>query len=82
MIAELQDLYEIPPSAGAFYLYPKVPWGNSVSFVESAIAKGLLLIPGSIFSRHQTQFRLSYAATDETLDRGIAILRTMAENPE
>lgn len=82
VIAGLQDLYEIPPSAGAFYLYPKVPWGNSVSFVESAIAKGLLLIPGSIFSRHQTHFRLSYAATDETLDRGIAILRTMAENPE
>jgi aspartate/methionine/tyrosine aminotransferase len=39
------------------------------------------VIPGSIFSQHKTHFRISYAATQETLERGIEILRSLAQNP-
>lgn len=81
MVEGLKDLYEIPVSGGAFYLYPKVPWGDSVTFVEAAIEQGLLVIPGSIFSQHKTHFRISYAATQETLERGMEILRSLAKNP-
>jgi aspartate aminotransferase/aminotransferase len=38
----------------------------------------LLIIPGNIFSRHDTHFRISFAAADETLDRGIEILQRLA----
>jgi aspartate aminotransferase/aminotransferase len=38
-----------------------------------------LIIPGNVFSRHDTHFRLSYAADDHALDRGIAILNRLAQ---
>ena len=36
MLTGLADLYEIAHPGGAFYLYPKVPWGDSDSFVRKA----------------------------------------------
>ena len=35
--------------------------------------------PGNVFSRHDTHFRLSYAAADATIDRGIEILNHLAK---
>jgi len=43
-------------------------------FVEHAIARGVLIIPGKVFSKHDTHFRLSFAAKEETLARGLAVL--------
>ncbi len=62
---------------GAFYVFPKVPWGTAEQFVHQAIAQGLLIIPGNIFSRRDTHFRISYAAPDATIDRGIEVLRKL-----
>lgn len=78
IVEGLQDLYELTIPGGAFYLYPKLPWGTGESFVARAIERELLIIPGSIFSRHDTHFRISFAASDQTLDRGIEILRDLA----
>ena len=39
----------------------------------------LLLVPGGIFSARDTHFRISYAASDATIDRGLAVLREMAK---
>jgi len=63
---------------GAFYIFPKAPGGSGTQFVTKAIEKGLLIIPGNIFSQHDTHFRISYAASDETIHRGIELLRTLA----
>jgi len=38
----------------------------------------LLIIPGSVFSEKKTHFRISYAATFDTLGRGIEILNSIA----
>jgi aspartate aminotransferase/aminotransferase len=65
-------------AGGAFYLFVKAPWGTATQFVEEAIRNQLLIIPGSVFSRRDTHFRLSYAAEDRTLDRGIEILNKIA----
>ena len=46
--------------------------------MTEAIRHNLLVIPGGVFSRRDTHFRISYAASDETLDRGIAILNALA----
>ena len=74
----LRDRYEIAGAEGAFYLFPRAPWGTGGEFVAEAIRRGLLIIPGNVFSRKDTHFRLSYAASDRTIERGIEILQSLA----
>jgi aspartate/methionine/tyrosine aminotransferase len=78
LVEGLRDDYELVVPGGAFYAFPKTPWGSGQEFVSRAIEHELLIIPGGIFSRHDTHFRLSYAAEDETLRRGIDVLRRIA----
>ena len=59
-------------------MFPKAPWGTGTEFVTKAIENNLLIIPGNIFSREDTHFRLSYAADDATIQRGIEVLRKLA----
>jgi aspartate aminotransferase/aminotransferase len=84
MIVEgLKDLYEIAQPEGAFYVFPKVPASSgaksATEFVERAIENQLLVIPGKIFSGRDTHFRLSYAAPDQTIERGIEVLQKLAQ---
>jgi aspartate aminotransferase/aminotransferase len=79
IVAGLKDLYELETPGGAFYAYPKVPKGTATDFVTKAIENQLLIIPGNIFSRRDTHFRISYAAADKTLERGIEVLRKLAK---
>lgn len=72
-------LYEVVHPGGAFYVFPKVPWGTASEFVAAAIERQLLIIPGSIFSARDTHFRISYAAPDAVLGRGIEVLRQLAK---
>ncbi len=81
LVNALKDRYEIVAPRGAFYLFPKVPWGTGSEFVTEAIRNNLLIIPGNAFSSHDTHFRISYAVDDKTLDRGIDILRRLAASP-
>jgi aspartate/methionine/tyrosine aminotransferase len=81
MIQGLKDDYEIAKPGGAFYLFPKLPWGNGQDFVEEAIANNMMVIPGNIFSDADTHFRISYAVDDAVIDRGIETLCRMARNP-
>jgi len=74
----LKDNFEVQKPDGAFYIFPKTPWGTDNEFVAEAIAKNLLVIPGSVFSERNSHFRISYAASDETLKRGIDILNQLA----
>ena len=77
----LKDQFEINTPGGAFYVFPKVPGNGRISateFVERAIQRNLLIIPGKVFSDHDTHFRISYATSDAKLDQGIAILRELA----
>nr|HPM84789.1 aminotransferase class I/II-fold pyridoxal phosphate-dependent enzyme [Candidatus Anammoximicrobium sp.] len=71
----LADKYELVQPRGAFYAFPKAPWGSGTEFVTEAIRNGLLIIPGGIFSQRDTHFRLSYAADDAVIQRGIEVLR-------
>jgi aminotransferase len=74
----LKDRFELVRPAGAFYAFPKAPRGSGSDFVTEAIRNNLLLIPGNVFSKRDTHFRLSYAADERTLDRGIEILNQLA----
>ena len=74
----LHDDYEIVKPGGAFYIFPKAPWGTASEFVTKAIENQLLIIPGNIFSTRDSHFRISYAASQQTLERGVEVLQKLA----
>ncbi|MGL6073588.1 MAG: pyridoxal phosphate-dependent aminotransferase [Fimbriiglobus sp.] len=74
----LKARFEFETPGGAFYLFPKSPRGTATEFVNEAIRNNLLIIPGNSFSARDTHFRISYAASDETLEKGIEILNRLA----
>lgn len=79
LLAGLAGYYEFTKPGGAFYLFPKAPRGLSGSeFVAQAIENSLLIIPGNVFSERDSHFRISYAAADVTIQRGIEILQRLA----
>ena len=63
---------------GAFYLLLPAPWGTGTEFVTRAVQENLLIIPGNVFSSRDTHFRISYAADEATLHRGIEVLQRLA----
>jgi aspartate aminotransferase/aminotransferase len=75
----LADRFEFTPPGGAFYLFPKAPCSaGGEAFVRKAIERGLLIIPGNIFSDRDSHFRISFAAPDETIRKGVALLNELA----
>ena len=80
VVKALQGTFEFVRPSGGFYVFPKVPPGfdSSTAFVEQAIAKNVLVIPGNVFSEKDTHFRVSYAVTDEKLVKGCEILCAVA----
>ncbi len=74
----LAGKYEVVHPGGAFYAFPRAPGDAGTEFVRKAIENNLLIIPGNIFSRRDTHFRISYAADDAVIQRGIEVLRRLA----
>jgi aspartate aminotransferase len=74
----LKDKFEIIKPGGAFYAFVKAPI-PATKFVEKAIANNLLIIPGNVFSERDTHFRISYATTDEKIQKGIETLCRLAD---
>jgi aspartate/methionine/tyrosine aminotransferase len=78
LVAGLEGVYDFTTPGGAFYLFAKAPRETGAAFVSEAITNNLLIIPGGVFSKRDTHFRVSYATSDATLERGIDILRRLA----
>jgi aspartate aminotransferase/aminotransferase len=74
----LSERFEFVKPTGAFYIFPRVPWGTGHTFAEEAVRNNLLIIPGGVFSERDTHFRIAFTAPDDHLRRGIQILNTMA----
>jgi len=75
----LRGHYEFVQPGGAFYLYPRAPGGSGRAFAERAAAdEKLIVVPGSVFGRADTHFRIAYTVSERTLDRGIAALVRLA----
>lgn len=72
---ELKQHYRMVKPGGAFYFFPEAPGGDAGKFVDKALERELLIIPGNVFSEKNTHFRLSFSASDTTLKRGIQILK-------
>ncbi|MCP4246103.1 MAG: aminotransferase class I/II-fold pyridoxal phosphate-dependent enzyme [bacterium] len=76
VVEALQGKFEFAKPAGGFFIFPKVPPGfdGGTAFVEKAIAHNVLVIPGNVFSRQDTHFRISYAMNDGRLLKGCEII--------
>ena len=74
----LREKFQVQKPLGAFYIFPEVPGGNGEAFVERAIQQNLFIIPGSVFSKRNTHVRISFAASDEMLLRGIEVLNRIS----
>ncbi|MCH2144720.1 MAG: aminotransferase class I/II-fold pyridoxal phosphate-dependent enzyme [Phycisphaerales bacterium] len=77
VMERLGAVTEVVVPGGAFYAFIKVPEHLGISgttFVERAIERGVLIIPGAVFSDRDTHFRLSYAVAEDLLVRGLDIL--------
>jgi aspartate/methionine/tyrosine aminotransferase len=78
VVDALADDFDLAFPEGAFYAFPRAPWGTGTEFVAEAIRNNLLIIPGNVFSRRDSHFRISYAVDDATLRRGLEVLRKIA----
>ncbi|MFH0981308.1 MAG: aminotransferase class I/II-fold pyridoxal phosphate-dependent enzyme [Planctomycetota bacterium] len=79
VLTELRGAFDFVRPAGGFYVFPKVPakYPSATAFVESAIAKNMLIIPGNAFSARDTHFRISYANDDAVLKKACGVLRDL-----
>ncbi len=75
---ELKKHYSIVKPGGAFYFFPQAPNSDADAFVHRALERELLIIPGKVFSEKNSHFRISFAASDDTLKKGIHILKELA----
>jgi aspartate/methionine/tyrosine aminotransferase len=71
----LREKFDVARPQGAFYIMPKVADDDATAFVEEAIRRNVLIIPGSVFSSRTTHVRLSYATSEEAIRAGLKILR-------
>jgi aspartate/methionine/tyrosine aminotransferase len=69
--------FTVTKPGGAFYIFPEAPGGDGDAFVAKAIENSLLVIPGSVFSDRKPNFRISFAADDAVIDKGLEILRRL-----
>src|SRR5262249_31351867 len=74
----LKGRFEVGKPGGAFYMFPRAPWGDGRGVVAGAIRHNFPILSGGVCRPADTPFRLSYAASDETIDRGIEILNRVA----
>ena len=74
----LKEKFNVQKPKGAFYIFPEVPGGDGEAFVEKAIQNNLFIVPGSVFSKRKTHVRISFAASEETLLRGIEVLNRIS----
>ncbi len=75
----LKEHYDMVRPGGSFYAFPKIPNGfTEKEFIQRALAKKLLIVPGSACSNRHTHFRLSFAVADSELERGVEVLRSLA----
>ena len=78
----LKRAFDVVKPTGGFYIFPRVPdrFSCGTTFVEQAITRNVLVIPGNVFSAQDTHFRICYATSDQKIKQGCDILCELATN--
>jgi aspartate aminotransferase len=70
--------YQVVKPQGAFYLFPKAPIENDVTFVKDLQSKRILTVPGRGFGK-PGYFRISYAVEMRMIERALPGFKEAAE---
>jgi DNA-binding transcriptional MocR family regulator len=69
--------------AGGLFLWVELPSGDAQEFAQVALRRGVVIVPGSVFS-HEGQYerfvRLPFLAEPEVLEAGVERLRAAWED--
>ncbi|MCZ6836613.1 MAG: aminotransferase class I/II-fold pyridoxal phosphate-dependent enzyme [Planctomycetota bacterium] len=77
VIRAFDGVANLATPGGAFYAFVEVPESmglTATQFVEKGIEQNVLTIPGNVFSKADTHFRISYATSDDKLEAGLEVL--------
>ncbi|USN97957.1 MAG: aminotransferase class I/II-fold pyridoxal phosphate-dependent enzyme [Phycisphaeraceae bacterium] len=77
VVGKLSPVTDLVTPDGAFYAFVRVPerLGMTASaFFEKCLEHNVLMIPGHVFSKRDTHFRISFATPDDKLKRGLEVL--------
>jgi aspartate aminotransferase/aminotransferase len=78
---KLKGHFDVVKPSGAFYFFIRLPKGISGDkFVDKCLKEGLLVVPGSSFSKSNNCFRISYAVGNKQLAKGIEILIKLSKS--
>ena len=77
---ELTDLnFEVVKPDGTFYIFPKAPEKDAVSFSKKALKYDLILVPSDSFAC-PSYFRMAYCIDTEKVERSLDALRKFVKN--
>ena len=65
--------YTLTRPEGTFYLWGRAPGGDGAAYCEALAARGVYLMPGTLFDQ-PGHFRISLTATMDTIERALPIL--------
>jgi aspartate aminotransferase len=71
--------YELVKPQGAFYIFPKTPIADDVTFVKALQTKNILTVPGRGFGT-PGHFRIAYCVEDHTIERAMDGFRVAAKD--
>jgi aspartate aminotransferase len=71
--------YTLTRPQGTFYLWGAAPGGDSQVYCDALAARGIHLMPGTIFDRPR-HFRISLTATMDMIEQALPELVAAAEN--
>jgi aspartate aminotransferase len=70
--------YEVVKPQGAFYLFPKAPIEDDVTFVKDLQSKRILTVPGTGFGK-PGYFRIAYAVDKKVIEGALPGFEEVAE---
>jgi aspartate aminotransferase/aminotransferase len=77
VVSRLSAVTEVVTPGGAFYAFPRIPARLGLTgeqFFMRCLEKKVMIVPGNVFSAHDTHFRLSFAVARPTLEAGLEAL--------
>ena len=75
----LQEMgYDLVRPQGAFYIFPRSPIADDVTFVQALQQKRILTVPGSGFGT-PGYFRIAYCVEERTIENALAGFRDVAK---
>jgi aspartate aminotransferase len=73
--------YDLIKPDGAFYMFPRAPHNDSLTFMQQALTARILVVPGQGFG-WPSHFRLAYCTDDQTIDRALVGLAQLINNKQ